>query len=531
VARHLYLLFFLLLSWVVPAASQPVPLRWRADDSTLRDDPHNLKYEDNTPRITADGRLIFFNSSRYAGRPWAHLMPGGTRYDFDVYYARRDTLTGEWGPVVNLGKSINTDNDDGIDAISLNGGTIYYTSLQRTWVTDGGPFYSADLDSSGIHNIHGLGGGITSFFKSADTFRIYGASISPGGDDFYFATTAHTLNGDQRIWVSHLRDDLWSFPENLGRRINTKGGSYAPFIASDGETLYFTSGRPGGSGGDDIYRSVLTENGWSEPVSLGPLVNTDGHDRFFSLPAFGDPVFIIQRGDTSRVVTIPMPKEHRPAGVVLITGKVIDKVTKLPVNAELTVQDRSTGGIVRRTTGNGIDKRYAVILSPGHEYGITAAAAGYALYSSTYKTERRAAMEEVELDIRLEPAAEGVEVTLNNISFGYDADTLRPESFTELNRVVELMHANPGLEIRVEGHSDSRGPEDYNLTLSGRRAEAVRSYLIERGGIAPERITSLGLGSSQPTASNRTDDGRRQNRRVGFRIIKVGGSNVNSSSH
>ncbi|RMF59783.1 MAG: OmpA family protein, partial [Bacteroidetes bacterium] len=70
------------------------------------------------------------------------------------------------------------------------------------------------------------------------------------------------------------------------------------------------------------------------------------------------------------------------------------------------------------------------------------------------------------------------------------------------------------------GHTDSTGPDDYNLRLSQARAEAVRAYLIERFGIAPERLVARGYGESQPIADNVTATGRTLNRRVEFRVIE-----------
>ena len=104
------------------------------------------------------------------------------------------------------------------------------------------------------------------------------------------------------------------------------------------------------------------------------------------------------------------------------------------------------------------------------------------------------------------------------IYFDFNKATIKPVSFPLLNEVALALKDNPGIRVRVEGHTDSRGSDSYNLTLSQKRAESVRAYLIGRG-IAPERMEAKGFGESMPIADNRTDQGRSQNRRVEFIII------------
>jgi OOP family OmpA-OmpF porin len=97
--------------------------------------------------------------------------------------------------------------------------------------------------------------------------------------------------------------------------------------------------------------------------------------------------------------------------------------------------------------------------------------------------------------------------------FDFDSAELRPESLAELERVVQFMNDIPGATALIEGHTDSKGTDDYNLRLSDRRAKAVYDYLASRG-VNPARLQSVGKGESQPVADNATDAGRAQNRRV-----------------
>jgi OmpA-OmpF porin, OOP family len=104
-------------------------------------------------------------------------------------------------------------------------------------------------------------------------------------------------------------------------------------------------------------------------------------------------------------------------------------------------------------------------------------------------------------------------VTLNNILFDTGKATIRPESEAPLKTVVELLKADPALRLEVQGHTDNVGGKDANAKLSKDRADAVRGYLA-RSGVDAARLTTSGLGDTQPVADNKTEEGRAQNRRV-----------------
>jgi outer membrane protein OmpA-like peptidoglycan-associated protein len=117
---------------------------------------------------------------------------------------------------------------------------------------------------------------------------------------------------------------------------------------------------------------------------------------------------------------------------------------------------------------------------------------------------------------KLEP---GKVVPLKNIYFEFDKDELMPRSFVELNKLLKIMRENPKLVIEIVGHTDALGDDDYNLGLSQRRAAAVLKFLLDNK-ISKNRLRSRGEGESKPIATNDTDEGRAQNRRVEFVVLK-----------
>ncbi len=119
----------------------------------------------------------------------------------------------------------------------------------------------------------------------------------------------------------------------------------------------------------------------------------------------------------------------------------------------------------------------------------------------------------------VERVNEGIKVTFNEsmVNFAFDSSELTAVSRTNLNKLADVLKNNPDTNINIYGHTDSKGTDAYNQSLSERRAASVRSYLLSQG-IASSRMFTMGMGESDPRATNDTDAGRAENRRVEFAI-------------
>ena len=119
----------------------------------------------------------------------------------------------------------------------------------------------------------------------------------------------------------------------------------------------------------------------------------------------------------------------------------------------------------------------------------------------------------------VERVGEGIRVTMkeNMVNFGFDSSELTSAAKTNLDKLAQVLKNNMDTNINIYGHTDSKGTDAYNLSLSERRAAAVRSYLISQG-VASSRMLTMGVGEKEPVASNDTDAGRAENRRVEFAI-------------
>ena len=152
-------------------------------------------------------------------------------------------------------------------------------------------------------------------------------------------------------------------------------------------------------------------------------------------------------------------------------------------------------------------------------YVMTASAAGYLNATDSIQVTSDDESPFIK-DIYLQPIEVGLTVRLKNIYFDYDKTTLKSESFVELNKVIDFLKSNGTVEIEISGHTDSKGSDTYNETLSQGRSQAVVDYLISQG-IDSGRLTARGYGESKPIDSNDTEDGRANNRRVEFTVLKT----------
>jgi len=111
-------------------------------------------------------------------------------------------------------------------------------------------------------------------------------------------------------------------------------------------------------------------------------------------------------------------------------------------------------------------------------------------------------------------------VRLKNIYFDYSKASLKKESFVELEKVVTFLNENPTVEIEIQGHTDSDGPDAANLSLSQNRSQSVVNYIISQG-ISSGRLRAKGFGETKPIDTNQTPEGRANNRRVEFTVLKT----------
>jgi len=482
---------------------------------------------DYSPVISADGRVMFFVSTRKGGEG---------REDIWISFKEGD----KWSKPKNL-KILNTPSSEGVSGISADNRTLIlaYNSKYKPspkeiagGIRDG--FGNMDIYFSERRN------GWDSWGEpknagSPPNSRYWDAqaTMSPDGKYLFFSSSRPGGYGGLDIWMCIRREDgTWSEPINLGPNVNTPGNEISPFIHSDGKTLYFASNGWPSFGGYDIFVSkMIEENKWTKAENLGYPYNTHEDDIFFSIPASADWIYLsrIDSVDEKTGIKIyhlyraSIPKRENlkesqkkllPEPVNLVRGKVFDAKTGEPVRATVKIEDLQTGKVLfsSETDDRG---EFVVVLPSGRFYGLSAEPLDtlHLFQSFNFDLKNLRDYQEKYLEIPLQPIEKGAVFVLNNIFFDFNSAELKEESKPELDRLVNFLKKYPKLRITLAGHTDIVGTEEYNQKLSERRAKAVADYLIKKG-INPSRINVVGYGSKKPIAPNDTEEGRAKNRRV-----------------
>jgi outer membrane protein OmpA-like peptidoglycan-associated protein len=219
-----------------------------------------------------------------------------------------------------------------------------------------------------------------------------------------------------------------------------------------------------------------------------------------------------------KTVEAAKPVEIKTANVTILKGTVTDKATKLPLGAQIEIVDNELNQPVATFTANSSTGKYLVSLPSGKNYGIAVKMDGYLFHSENFDIPVVATYQEVTKDVELEKIAVGSTIVLRNVFFDYNKYSLKPESYTELDRLVKIMQDNPSIRIELSGHTDSRGSDEGNQKLSENRAKSCVDYLISKG-IAADRLEYKGYGETKPIDTNDTEEGMANNRRTEFKIL------------
>jgi len=192
-----------------------------------------------------------------------------------------------------------------------------------------------------------------------------------------------------------------------------------------------------------------------------------------------------------------------------LTGKVSDKKTGDPLAATVSFPGSSVAS-VSTDAGTGVYKTQI----PVGSYTVQAEAEGYIKQTAAVVVEKDKPQVK---DFQL--VKEGMSITLRGIYFDFDKSTIKPESRPALDDAAKILKDNPSIRVEIQGHTDSKGSDSYNLNLSDQRAWSVVNYLVQNYGIDKARLTAKGYGEARPIATNDTDSGRALNRRVEFVIL------------
>lgn len=485
---------------------------------------NSLEDSEYLPSFTADENTLVFARN-----------VGGRQEDFFISYRDEE---GNWSPA-NPISSLNTDENDAGQTLSADGKLMVFTGCNRKDGLGSCDLYSSTYQADGTWtDPRNLGAPVnTKAWESQP-------SLAANGNLLFFASRRAEGFGGSDLYASgRTASGGWTEPMNLGPIINTEKDDQSPFFHADGKTLYFMSMGHPGMGGFDLYKTVLGEdNVWTTPSNLGYPINTennegalvvslDGKTAYFATDNASTGVDSIgvgsQRSGSTDLFQFTLPTDARAGVVTYVRARVLNADTNEPVAAAALFSDASTDKPFLKRRADIEKGEFLAVLPSGKTYALSVEEPGYLFYSDRFElTEPASADEPFELLILLQPiqeetataAVESKPIVLRNVLFETGSADLLQASMNEISRLKTLLEENPALRIRVQGHTDNAGDSAANLELSTRRAEAVKTALIEHG-IDASRLESKGFGESNPMATNDTEEGRALNRRTEFLVL------------
>ncbi len=495
------------------ALRNPVPFDPKPLPPTI-----NTAADEYLPTITADGERMIF-----------------CRRKTDENFFSSQKVDSVWQKAVFM-DAINTPGNEGAQCLSADGSQLFFTACGRQ--EDG--LGSCDLYFSQLKNGQwgkpgNLGAPVNT--RSWDSQP----SLSADGRTLYFASDRTDGWGAKDIWLAERNPDgSWDAPRNIDSPINTPGNEQAPFIHPDGQTLYFMSdAHPGMGTGDrptfDLFLSRKQADGkWGTPQNLGIPINTVGNEGAFYVSLDGRTAYFSAQNNPNGmggddIFSFDLPEHLRPQPMTFVKATVRDFETRQPLAAKTDFIDLgSRASFLSATTGG--DGTFLTCLPIGKNLALEVSKPGYLFHSENFNlTEASSAAKPFLMEILLEKLpAEAVSgersslpskpIILKNIFFETNSALLKPESAEELMVLKKLLDENPGLKIRINGHTDDIGTDSENQVLSENRAKAVFDFLVGKG-VAAGRLAYRGFGESVPIQSNATAEGRAANRRTEFEVV------------
>ena len=450
------------------------------------------EYSCQHPSVSPDGMKLFFSSD----------MPGGEGgKDLYVVY-KQGTI---WGPPINLGDEVNTPGDEIFPFINKK--NILYFSSDGSIGYGGFDIYYA-INKNGTWTLK------TNIRKPVNSSKDDLAYvINPENDKHAFFSSNRIGKGDYTYIFSSKKLDL--SPDTLkGQVIDNLtdkpvvDASVAVINKKTDKTLDKTKTDYEGK-----YELLVqkVEEGEAQDRKLQIEIKKQGYtDKHIDL---FDEIF-------NKINEGKLDIEMKAENVALIAGNVFNSKTNEPLEAEIIFELLSDTKVETQTIKSDPENGdYKITLVYGNNYSFSASLKDFISSSDNIDLTDISQYKKINKDIYLAPVEVGQTVRIKNIFFDSGKATLRPESYTELNRVVNFLNENPIIEIEIAGHTDNTDSDVANLKLSQARSNSVKNYIVSNG-IDESRIIAKGYGETKPIDSNDTEEGRQLNRRVEFTILK-----------
>ena len=468
-------------------------------------DSINTTFEEYGPSISADDAALFFSSKR------DYMGNSGNQdiYNEDLYIS----LKGEDGQFQQAVKiwGINSIHNEGSPCLSPDGNTLLFVRCNAKDGMGECDIYLAErVDDTTFGKVKNVGPAINSAFWESQP------CLSRTGDTLFFTSNRPGgLGGTDLFFSVKDKRGNWLPARNLGPMINTINDEMSPFFHPEYDVLYFSStGEIVNFGGFDIYKSYLNNGKFSEPKNIGPLVNGAGDEHYFTIDSKSRNLFYARSDENKNIdlFSFPLPMEAQPTATTEFSGVLKDSVTGKSYQGIVSVIDLENGievapKFVRE------DGTFSFDLIDNQKYLLIIQGEDF------FRIEKEIKLQG---DTVFEVKAQGIKsyrIQFSTIEFANNSFEILEEMKPDLDKLVDYLLDNPTVKLTISGHTDSKGNPEKNQQLSQKRAESIREYLITTGDIDPDRIKALGYGSSKPIKKVEvTDEDRKLNRRVEFEI-------------
>lgn len=437
---------------------------------------------------------IIFTSARKGG---VLVDPEHQDSEFlcDLYWSEMDSDS-TWGKAHNFGRPVNTATHDASGAFTADN-VMYFTRWSDEKRTEQ-KIYLARMMNGKFFEALKLDTSVNvAGYKSVNPF------ITLDGTQLYFSSNRPGGKGGMDIWVIDIDENGKSVgkAKNLGAVINTMYDEVTPFYHNVSSTLYFSSNGHPTTGGLDIFKSHynLDDESFGLPINLGMPINSSKDDAYMIWDRFlKKGFFSSDREECESGHCYDIYELINSKIVIKIEGTVYDQVTeKIIPNALVTFKDVKGDDepVFFTTDENGF---YSSELRQEQELFLKAQKVKYFADAASVNTNGVTETTTIIQDFFLKPQpAEGVEVEIAGIEYDFDKATLRPSSLTVLDKLYDFLMLNDNLSVEIKSHTDCRGSDEYNMKLSQERAQSCVTYLISKG-IPVARLHPQGYGETEP---------------------------------
>lgn len=549
-------------------------LKANPTEMTLRSMSNSLNsiFPEYRPIVNADESIMIFTSRRGDGVNPKRGEDGNFFEDIYVSYRTDTAKEDAWSDPELIHSNINTKSHEACLYLSADGQHMY---LYKTDEHDGG-IYESYLSGREWSKPTPLASEINSEYWETH------ANLSVDGRLVAFVSDRPGGFGGRDIWFMRKGSEgEWLPVENAGSSINTAFNEESPFLHPDGTSLYFSSEGHNTMGGFDVFQSRLDPGGeWERPVNIGYPVNTTGDDVFFVPTADGKRAYFSSfreggMGDQDIYIIGLVDKEEK--ALIIYKGTAVDSIGNVVNDIVITVYDESTGEVSGEYRPNKATGKFLFVMKPGHTYEVTYDIQGLLASErialddvSKFKEIGRLVVHEgdritikkdsitdnqvsevqeehdadivhlINIDVQSQISEErlndlqfevnktlneGRTLVLKNLEFYFDRTKVLEKSRPDIELVFSYLNTHPNVKVMIEGHTDSKGSDNYNLYLSKARADKIKKILHVMG-VENERLVPNGFGESRPLLPNSNPDGtdnpenRQRNRRVEFKLIK-----------